>query len=222
MLRVFHVPSHLTYVGKLAGDRFAPAPSPLGVPLRIADLLALNSWDFFDVLHLHSVELVSLDELAIFTERLWREGKGLVFTVHDLAPNIEADHETFTDKVKLVTDSGAQLITLTRSAASDIARRFKCSVSVIPHGFAVPPSVATPPSHARDHFLVFGALRPKRDLLAVVRAWRLLPNDRPPLHILLRSVSSLDKQRYAGDLAELNQTARNEPDLVVKIGRAHV
>lgn len=95
MLRVFHVPSHLSYVSKLTSTRFTPVPPPFGVPLRIADLLAVASWDFFDILHLHTVERANSAELASLSERLKRTRKGLVFTAHDLTPNIEANHEAF-------------------------------------------------------------------------------------------------------------------------------
>jgi glycosyltransferase involved in cell wall biosynthesis len=217
MLRVFHVPSHLSYVGKLASDHFSPVSPPFGVPLRVGDLLALASWDFFDVLHLHTVELASLVELTLLTKRLRRLGKGLVFTVHDLAPNLETDHNLFEEKTQLVISAESAIVTLTYAAATYIETRFGCKASVIPHGFAVSPTVATPSDLTVDHLLVLGALRPNRDLVGVARAWRLLPKDRPPLHLLLRSVSSLDIQRYAADLAELHQIARSEPGLIIEM-----
>jgi hypothetical protein len=81
--RVFHIPSHLSYVSKLACDSFTPVPSPSGKPLRVMDLLALPAWDFFDVLDLHTVELPTAADLASLSSRLWDAGKGLVFTLHD-------------------------------------------------------------------------------------------------------------------------------------------
>lgn len=50
MLRIFPVPSHLTYVAKLAGQRFAPVPSPVGRPLRLGELVAFDSWGLLRVL----------------------------------------------------------------------------------------------------------------------------------------------------------------------------
>lgn len=102
MLRVFHVPSHLAYVSKLADDRFASIAAPTGSPLRVATLLGLSSWDWFDVLHLHTVELACRDELRSMVARARGEGKRLVVTIHDLQPNIESDAANFEAKLGLV------------------------------------------------------------------------------------------------------------------------
>src|SRR5437879_4621407 len=101
MLRVFHVPSHLAYVTKLVGDGFAPVPSPAGRPLRLIELLALGSWDFFDILHIHSVELATKEQIEMVASRVAGESKRLVFTAHDLVPNIETDGATFDRKTAL-------------------------------------------------------------------------------------------------------------------------
>lgn len=44
----------------------------------------------------------------------------------------------------------------------------------------------------------------------------MLPEDRPPLHLTLRSVGTHDMQRYRADLAELDQIARSEPGLIIE------
>jgi hypothetical protein len=53
-------------------------------------------------------------------------------------------------------------------------------------------------------------------VLALVRAWRLLPAARPSLRVLLRSFGVSDQERYADELAELEGIARAEPDLTVE------
>jgi glycosyltransferase involved in cell wall biosynthesis len=215
MQRVFHVPSHLSYVTKLASPTFQPVPSPSGQPLRLADLLELDCWDFFDALHLHTVELATKDNLAELIQRLRSTGTRLVFTVHDLVPNIETDQVEFEEKTALACSHASSVVTLTGTAALEIAARYGKTATVIPHGFAVPPELIGRPMSKRPGFLVFGALRPNRNLIGLVRSWRLLDATRPPLRILLRSLGSADKQRYADELAELDALAITEPDLVV-------
>lgn len=214
MLRVFHLPSHLSYASKLTHRQFVTAPSPSGASLRVADLVALPSWDFFDVLHLHSVELTSSVELALLAGRLKSERKGFVFTVHDLVPNIETDVAAFDEKTRVVLETASRVITLTRAAAGLITSRFDATPSVIPHGFALHPTTLCP--DRLPEYLVLGALRTNRDLLGLVRAWRTLPGSRPQLRVLLRSLKAADRLRYAYELIELNQASASEPDLIVE------
>ncbi|WP_131765510.1 hypothetical protein [Candidatus Protofrankia californiensis] len=97
MLPIFHPLSHLSYPAKLAGSAFAPVPSPAGRLLRTDEPAASESCDFFDmpylfdVLHLHTVELATVDDSERMTAHPAGANDGLVFTSHDLAPNIEAD-----------------------------------------------------------------------------------------------------------------------------------
>lgn len=216
MQRVFHVPAHLSYVSKLDCDRFAPVRSPSGSPLRVSDLLALRSWDFFDVLHLHTVELSSVHELETLSVRLRKGGKGLVFTLHDLVPNIEADRAAFNEKTRVVSRTAACVITLTQAAADLALDRFGVEASVAPHGFAAPPALIARRATGGSGLLAFGALRPNRDLVGLARAWHLLNSPRPPLQIVLRSLGSADRERYAGDLVELERIAHAAPDLTVE------
>ncbi|MGH3628745.1 MAG: glycosyltransferase [Sciscionella sp.] len=216
MQRVFHVPSHLSYVSKLAGDTFVPVPSPSGEPLRVSDLLTLRSWDFFDVLHLHTVELATSGDLAALAARLRETDKGFIFTLHDLVPNIEVDTTAFDEKTRLAAREAPRVVTLTHAAARQVSARFGVTPSVIPHGYAVSPDLMTQRDDGSRGLLVFGALRPNRDLLGLVRAWRQLPASRLPFRVLLRSLGASDQQRYAAELAELDEAARIEPDLMVE------
>jgi hypothetical protein len=111
MLRIFHVPSHLTYVAKLTGPEFAPVPSPVGQPLRLSELVALDSWDFFDVLHRHTVELAAGDEIERIASRATCADKRLVFTAHDLVPNIKTDGAIFGHKTTRAARHAAAVIT---------------------------------------------------------------------------------------------------------------
>lgn len=191
-------------------------PLPSAAPLRVSALLALRSWDFFDILHLHTVELASADDLAELTTRLRAVGKGFVFTAHDLTPNIESDADTFDAKTRFTARNAPRVVTLTHAASEQISARFGVQPSVIPHGFAVPPGPALRRGVSTGGLLAFGALRPNRDFVALVRAWRTLPVPRVPLRILIRSVGLPDRQRYADELAFLTGTAGSEPDLTVR------
>lgn len=218
MLRIFHVPSHLTYVAKLAGAEFAPVPSPVGRPLRLGELVALDSWDFFDVLHVHTVELATGDEIERVALRATREDKKLVFTAHDLVPNIETDGAVFDHKTTVAARHAAAVMTLTGMAAQHLARCVggdASPVRVVPHGAALPLAFVGCDGNKGQGVAAFGALRPNRDLVALVRAWRMLPPPRPPLRVLVRSLAEAERHRYATVLAELEQAAQTEPGLTI-------
>ncbi|MGK5496745.1 hypothetical protein [Streptomyces sp. URMC 125] len=218
--RVFHVPSHLSYTAKLRGPSFLPVPSPTQAPMRVGELLAAPSWDFFDILHLHTVELATLPELRSLADRLGRLRKPLVVTVHDLRPNIEADVEAFRGKLELVVKRAAATLTLTRAAADRIASfaGVTGSPEIAPHGQALsstepPGPMAGSPSGG---LAIFGALRPNRDLRSAVGAWWSLPLPRPRLRILLRSVSAADRSRDEDLLRFLHHVARSDSACTVE------
>ena len=88
MLRVSHLPAHLAYATMLADQDFAPVPSPTGTPLTAAQLVDLASWDFFNVLHVHTVELASVADLERLYEMAQRRGMRLVLTVTICTPTL--------------------------------------------------------------------------------------------------------------------------------------
>lgn len=217
MLRIFHVPSHLAYVAKLVAAEFAPVPSPLGRALRLGELAALDSWAFFDVLHVHTVELATIEEIERVASRATREGKRLVFTAHDLIPNIETDGAAFDHKTTLIAGHAAAVVTLTGTAAQHLTRRLNMEASpvhVVPHGTALPLQFVGG-SGDGEGIGAFGALRPNRDFVGLVRAWLMLPPPRPALRVLVRSLRERDRRRYATLLAELDAVRRFEPELTI-------
>lgn len=222
MLRIFHVPSHLVYASKLRGPGFIPVPPPSGRPLTVRALLALENWDFFDVLHMHTVELTDTGELAALQNSMRRRGKGLVFTVHDLVPGIESDLAAFHKKTQLMLDEAASVFTLTGVAADLVFARFGRRPIVIPHGFAVEPAIVSrsEPSRPKERepaLLAFGAMRANRQFVSMVQAWCTLPVGRVPLDVVLRSVGSADRERYRAELIKLQKAAAENPDLSVEI-----
>lgn len=219
--RVFHVPSHLAYVQQLTGERFTPVSALSGRPLRIADLLALQAWDWFDVLHLHTVELASRQDILAVADRVKRDAKHLVITVHDMRPNIESDSIEFAEKLRLALAAADRAVTLTEAARRDLlaAGLTSSPCEVVPHGPAFPNTVLqATPCGVGYGLAAFGALRPNRDFLRLVEAWRQLPRrSRPPLHLLLRGVTATDERREAAVLAALRETAEHHGDLTLDV-----
>lgn len=200
--RVLHIPSHMTYVQALRGS-YTPAAAT-GPSLRVSDLLAMADWDF-DVVHLHSFELVTLDELIRLRQRATEVGVAMVVTIHDLLPNIETSTDDFRNKVAYVATTADHVFTLTARAASEIttlAPRAK-TPEVTPHGPAISvDAVPAVPAAGDGGLAVFGAFRPYRELGTLVRAWQRLGKSRPRLRVLLRSVTAADHERD-GDLLDL-------------------
>ncbi|MGH8906611.1 MAG: glycosyltransferase [Egibacteraceae bacterium] len=129
--RVLHVPAHLVYAGELVSDGFRPAESPTGAPLTVAALTALSSWDAFDVVHLHTVELARASDLVQLARLAVERATPLVFTVHDLAPNIESDGRAFAGKTALLLEPASAVMTLTSTAAVALQARFGVARSAI-------------------------------------------------------------------------------------------
>lgn len=209
-IRVFHIPSHLAYVRKLEGRGFAPVFAPEGRPLRVRDLIDRQSWDFFDVIHLHTVELATKSELERLSDRCENEGKRLIFTVHDLHPNIETEQDAYRSKVKQVLGYAHAAFTLTHAAADSID--IAASMKVVPHGHAVSDAVwpTSPVWNADGPLVTFGALRTNRDLLTLLSAHWHLERDRPEMKVLLRSVNRRDEERDWEVLADLERTAQTD------------
>lgn len=218
--RVLHIPSHMTYVQAL-GDSYTPAGST-AESLRIGELLATPQWDL-DVVHLHSFELVTLEELIRLRQRATREGVAMVVTIHDLVPNIESSTEDFQSKVAYVATVADHVFTLTDQAAAEITRLAPGTKTpeVTPHGAAICVDAIPPAPVVGDGGLaVFGAFRPYRELGTLVRAWQRLGAARPHLRVLLRSVTAADHERD-GDLLDLLKTiARADTRLSLTVAHA--
>lgn len=218
MLRIFHVPSHLAYAQALKGDSFSPVPSPTGQPLTVGQLVEQPDWGFFDLLHLHSVEFASPEDIQSLLRLLEERAVPLVVTVHDLVPNIESDGEAHSAKLAAVLERVGAVLTLTEPAAVEVGRWCPRGVHVTPHGAGLPPAILQTPPRERTAFAVYGALRPNRDVLAVLSAWQLLDSaSRLPLRVLLRSVGPADRDRDRHTLDVLRSAVASEPDLDVQV-----
>jgi glycosyltransferase involved in cell wall biosynthesis len=197
------------------------ASDEIDVPLAasVQWLLDQPTWRFFDVAHLHSVELVEYRQLEQLVERLRGARKRLIVTVHDVVPNIEQDQPEFLRKTRLVLSEADGASTLTPWAQQLLIARLGVHagrVEVLPHGYVVSPGLrhAEEPRLSRGPCLgVHGALRPNRCVDAVVDMWRYLldaPSFRGTLRLLLRSISGEDVGRYASTLTKIMGLLRDD------------
>lgn len=217
-VRVLHIPSHMTYAHGLCRTDFGPVTAPGQPGIGIGELLRYQSWEFFDVLHLHTVELTSHDELDSLTSSLRQLDKRLVMTVHDLAPNIETDVVEHDRKLATAVAAADAVITLTDESARQIPGDAG-PVGVIPHGRTIQDGAIPERSIASSNgpLATFGALRPNRDLRSLLSAWKQLGAVRPGLRLLLRSVGRADETRDSSLLAYLRSAARHDPKLTLGI-----
>jgi hypothetical protein len=214
--RVLHLPGHTPYARKLRGARFEPVngmSDRVAVPFgaSVPWLLDQPTWDFFDVAHLHSVELVGYEELERLTERLGRVGKPLIYTAHEVLPNIEQDRQEFSRKTGLILSAAQGAVTLTPWAQRQLCEQQKLpssQVEVLPHGYAVQPGHRTGPYEVRHRELtlgVYGALRPNRCVEVALDVWRHVFDKgsfKGALRLLLRSINAADVGRYSATLAK--------------------
>lgn len=219
---VLQIPSHMTYVQALSD---AHHPSVLtGPALRVADLFAEPRWDF-EIVHLHSLELVTLDDLIRLRKRSAEEGISMVATIHDLVPNIEASIGDFVTKVAYVSSVADHVFTLSTQAAGQIAALAPQAkpAEITPHGAAIAiDSIPSTPVAGDGGLAVFGAFRPYRELGVLVEAWKRLGEARPRLRVLLRSITQADLERDGDLLDLLKGVAREDSRLSLTVMRTMV
>ncbi|MEL4505995.1 glycosyltransferase [Luteococcus sp. H138] len=92
-----------------------------------------------DVVHVHfGVEQVPLWEFRATVDELNRRGIALVVTVHDLRnPHLE-DDAPHAERLDLLLREADAVVTLTRSAAAEIRRRWGRAAVVLPHPHVAP------------------------------------------------------------------------------------
>jgi hypothetical protein len=154
VLTVASVPAGHVYVRHLAARRGGdgvhrlPDPRPPG-PLTDAqqwwppamlhpDWVRANA-DAFAIFHVHfGFDALSADELAAVLDELDRQGKPLVYTVHDLRNPHHATRAAHDAHLDLLVPRADALITLTDGAAEEIYRRWGRLPSVLAHPHVVP------------------------------------------------------------------------------------
>lgn len=132
----------------------------------------------FDVFHVHfGFDALSPETLQGVVDALRRNGKPLVYTVHDLTNPHHATPEVHTQHLDILIPAADELITLTPGAADEIERRWGRRPIVIPHPHIVEPAEVAAAMAARErtdgrfHVGVHAkSLRASTDPLPVIEA----------------------------------------------------
>lgn len=142
-IRVASVPATHVYVRRLQHRAIAQVEDPSGDDLRTPCLLDPD-WidghgDSFDVFHIHfGVEFYDPGRIARVADALDRHDVPLVFTCHDLRNPNHATPEHHDRHLDVLMDRAAHVITLTRTAADEIERRWGRGATVLAHPHVVP------------------------------------------------------------------------------------
>lgn len=144
LIRVASIPAAHPYVRAITDPqrvRVLPDPpvpgAPAGVwwpPVALTPQWLGSHGADFDVLHVHfGLESFSPDELREALEAAHRLGRPVVYTVHDLENPQLVDQGPYRELLDMIIPSADHLVTLTTTAADEIARRWHRSSRVLPH-----------------------------------------------------------------------------------------
>lgn len=197
-IRVVHVPGRTPYARKLHGDGIqilnGTTVDGLAVPrdVTLAWLLEHRPWDWLDVVHLHHPDFEPTPRLRSVLAECRRVGTHVVFTAHDTTP-VLGDRASHHRRLRVLAEHDVPFVCLTPAAEAEIRWRFGAPTALIPHGYVAPPGTPIRPAPRESgptRFLVYGSLRPNRDVELTLACWRFarcLANT--TLHLLLRAPS---------------------------------
>ncbi|WP_460775559.1 glycosyltransferase family protein [Microbacterium sp. GXF7504] len=155
-IRVASVPASHVYVEHLQPERHRTAPPVLRLPDPDPDdpgRSAVSRWwppvmlepewvranRGFDLLHLQfGFDARTPAQLAGLVAALRETGRPLVYTVHDLRNPHHDTRELHDEQLDVLIPAADALVTLTRGAADEIARRWHREALVLPHPHVVP------------------------------------------------------------------------------------
>lgn len=188
-----------------------------------------------DVIHIHFPEwlirwkrpwIAPLEIVAILG-LLWlarRRGAALVWTGHDLEPHELSRPWLWRTYNRFFISQVDVLISFSEGATSLLVERHSqlagVPTAIVPHGhyrdyYTAPPKAAILRKELKlDHrpvLLCFGLIRPYKNLPAIIRAWRELPEPRPPLVIAGRPMDSEIAEvikKQAGDSTDVHLLLR--------------
>ncbi len=189
-IRVASIPANHPYVRHLAApggeaqvvrlpDPAPDVPDPLPgqwwPPVMLQTGWVARHHREFDLAHLHfGFDAAPPAELAAWASELAARGRPLVLTVHDLTNPHFVDQSRHREHLDVLIPAAGELITLTSSAATLIAKEWGRQASVIPHPHVVPLQEMKPRGPATTGDLVIGvhakSLRANVDPLPVLRA----------------------------------------------------
>jgi hypothetical protein len=229
-LRILHIPGRTPYARKLRGDSFSiineTTSDGVAVP-RDASFEWVRrqpSLDFFDVLHIQSVELAELPAIEEVLQRAASQRKGIVLTIHDVGPLFPDEGGPFSERINLACQFAKSVVTLTDCARQEISSRFGLSsatISIIPHGSVLPIShrLWTRKSAQNQFFSLgmFGGVRPNRSFLtAAVNALYGLEPEAVRVKILSRGLNPIELA-YGAEALQLANLAASDSRLSFKL-----
>jgi hypothetical protein len=231
VIRVLHLPGRTPYARKLHGPgieivnetrlssgEMVPRDASFGW------LHARSEWHFFDVLHVHSLELAADEVVDAVLDRCAADGKRMVLTVHDVGAMFETGGDGYERKLAKVAGRGLPIVTLTEGAAGRLAMMLgeEHRPRVLPHGYVIDPvdqrfgGVPTTRADADDCgvvYALYGGFRPNRLMypVCVNVAFGTLPKD--CLRVLARALSPVEL-RDGADATRVTACALRDPGKV--------
>ncbi len=166
----------------------------------------------FDVFHVHfGFDALAEAELTAVLDELARQGKPLVYTVHDLRNPHHRDRAAHDAHLDVLVPRADELITLTEGAARTVQRRWGRRPVVLPHPHVVEFDRMRPrPRRAPDDVFTVGvhakSVRPSMDPGAVVTALLPLVRELADLRLIVdahHDVADADGARHDAALMHL-------------------
>lgn len=220
-VRILHLPGRTPYARKLDSSSFVMVNGKTSRSGRRVPIDASFDWlnrqdslDFFDVLHIHSVEFAETELIERVLEKCARRRRRVVFTLHDISPMFYDADSAYLDKLLKVCTAAQAIVTLTRSAARELLQRLpqleeRNHLKVIPHGYVLKPGHARwgkagSAGGGKVEYAMYGAFRPNRDVYTSVLNWYYaLQGDEARLNILCRALNEHDLEDEKLRLGEL-------------------
>ena len=179
VVRVLHVPGGHSYVEhttdpRVEGVQVVPTPVVPGSPWASSPALEPD-WvarhaGAFDVLHVHfGFEGRTPQQLHDLVDRLHRDDRRLVLTVHDLQNPHLRDQTAFTGLLGVLVTRADGLTTLTPGAAAEVERCWGRRPLVLPHPHVVPEARFARPRPSHAGFVVGVHLKSLRANLVATR-----------------------------------------------------
>lgn len=230
LIRVASIPAAHPYVRAITDTQrveVLPDPPVPGAPTDVwwppvaltSQWLASHAAEF-DVLHVHfGLESFSPDELRDALETAHQLGRPVVFTVHDLENPQLVAQEPYRELLDVIVPSADLLVTLTSTAADEIAQRWQRRSTVLAHPTLVDGTASS--NRAVDETVRVGLhLRDLRPNIAAERAVRAALEAAALLALSGRTVEFeilMNERTRDGDLADrVTAAAADHPSVHVR------
>lgn len=223
-VRVVHLPARTPYAWKLHNrDLKIVNGSTLQdgrvVPADVTAtwLLGHRPFSWFDVLHLHHIELEELETLERLLDACDAARIRVVHTAHDVHAIFRSDEELH-KRLRLLASTTANWVCLTPGSAATLTKIVGRNVNsaIIPHGYVADPDLLEGkqrnPAIGHRRSLLFGAARPNRDQLSTVVNWSLSTEDpKHELQLLIRGFGPAHFSDPSNQISRLIDAIRADP-----------